>query len=229
MTITHFKKLCLFSLIGFLTLSALIAVISLLSGDFGSTEIKVIMTALTISGASICAMSCSAFIEKHGLPLLGGVGVVVPAVASIMTISGIWAEIGYGGGEYWKTTLSLIIVSAAFAHCLLLWIPSLAPGYRWTQVSLVIFVTVLSLQVIFAICGEIREIGYYRLVGVVAVIVVLLTLIVPICLKLSPASILESTRLKLQHDEGDIYRDRSGARYRVTKIQIEPNAAGNRL
>jgi len=216
MSITRFKQLCLVSLIGFLSLSALIAVVSLLSGDFGSTQVKVILTALTISGASICAMSCSAFIEKHGLPLLAGVGVLVAAVAAIMAISGIWAEIGKE--EYWKATISLIVISAAFAHCLLLCIPSLAPGVRWTQVSLIAFVSILTLQIVFAVYGEISDIGYYRLVGVVAVIVVLLTLIVPICLRLSPAPILKSNRLALDHDEGDIYRDRNGARYRVTQI-----------
>ena len=216
MNITRFKQLCLFSLIGFLSLSALIAIVSLLSGDFGSTQIKVILTTLTISGASICAMSCSAFIEKRGLPLLGGVGVLVAAIAAIMAISAIWTEIG--NDEYWKTTISLIVVAAAFAHSLLLCIPSLAPGYRWSQAGIVFFVSILCLQIIFALFEEIQGVGYYRIVGVVAVFVVLLTLIVPILLRLTPSSTMESTRLKLEHEDGDIYHDSSGTRYRVTKI-----------
>lgn len=216
MTIARFKQLCLFSLIGFLSISAVIAVASLLSGDFGSTQIKIILTALTISGASICSMACSAFIEKRGLPWLGGMGVLLAVAAATMTIVGMWAKIGQE--DYWKATVSLIVLSAAFAHGLLLCLPRLSSRFRWIQASLIFFVAVLSVQIIFAICGEIQATGYYRLMGIVAVMVVLLTLIVPICWKLASTTSPESPRLLLDHIEGDVYCDRRGVRYRVTKL-----------
>lgn len=216
MTIARFKQLCLFSLIGFLSISAIIAVASLLSGDFGSTQIKIILTALTISGASICAMACSAFIEKRGLPWLGGVGVLLAVAAATMTIAGMWAKVGQE--DYWKAAVSLMVLSAAFAHGLLLCLPRLPSRFRWIQASLIFFVAVLSLQIIFAICGEIQVTGYYRLMGIVAVLVVLLTLIVPICWKLASTTTPESPRLLLDHVEGDVYCDSRGVRYRVTKL-----------
>lgn len=216
MTMTRIKKLSLLSLIGFLSISALIAVASLLSGDFGSTQVKVILTALTVSGASICAMSYSAFVEKRGLPFLGGTGILFAAIAAFLIIAGIWTEIGKD--EYWKMTGSLVVISAAFSHSLLLYIPSLARGFRWTQVCLVISVSLLAILIILTIYGDFRDIGYFRVVGVVAVIVVLLTLIVPICGKLSPAVGLESAGLKLNQEKDDIYFDRDGTRYRVIKI-----------
>lgn len=216
MNISQFKRLSLGSLIGFLSLSALIAIGALLSGEFGSTQIKVILTTLTISGASICAMACSAFIEKRGGSGVGMVGIICAAVAAGLTIGGIWGEAG--NEIYWKTAVTTIIISAALAHGLLLLIPVLPSAYRWSQGLLALTVVVLASLVIVAVWGEISVAGYYRLVGVVAVLVVLLTLIVPICSRLGTAAPRETTDLALTREEGDVYRDAVGQRYRVTKI-----------
>lgn len=216
MTISQFKKLCLVSLIGFLTLSALIAVVSLLSGKLDDTQIKVILTTLCISGTSICAMSCSAFIEKRGMPVIGSGGIILVALAAIMVISGIWLEIGKE--EYWKVAFTLVAIAVAISHALLLHIPSLKSGFKWIQTALAISVSILALQIIFAVWIEIDDEWYYRLIGVVGVIVVLFTLIVPICLRLSQSVSSEIAELKLYLEQKDIYRDDSGSRYRVTKI-----------
>jgi hypothetical protein len=216
MNISQFKRLSLWSLIGFLSLSALIAIGTLLSGNFGETQIKVILTTLTISGASICAMACSAFIERRGGSGVGVIGIVCAVIAAGLAIGGIWGEAGNDG--YWKTTITTIIISAALAHSLLLFIPVLPLPYRWSQGVLAFAVAVLASLIIVAMWGEISDAGYYRLMGVAAVFVVLLTLIVPICSRLGPTAQHKTTDLTLRQEDGDVYRDTSGQLYRVTKI-----------
>jgi hypothetical protein len=143
--------------------------------------------------------------------------VACATIAAIFAITGMWREIN--DEKYWKATITLIILSAAFSHCFLLFIPTLAASYRWTQAILAIFVLILSLQITLAVWGEIHDVGYYRIMGVIAVIVVLLTLIVPICSRLAPAIKPETVTLTLLLEEGDVYQDTTtGQRFRVTKI-----------
>lgn len=209
------KKACLFAVIGFLGLSALIAVVALLTGDFSDTQIRIILTTLTIAGASICGMACFAFIEKRGLLKIGAIGVLCAVIAAGLAIIGIWSEIG--GGTYWKYTITFIIASVAFAHCFLLNIPTLQRSYRWCQYLLVLFVVLLAAQVDFAVWDETSGSVFYRIMGVLAVIVVLLTLIVPILSRFTSGGAAAPT-LALTAEAGEIYRDASGQRYRVSKI-----------
>lgn len=217
MTFSRLRQFCLWSIIGFLSLSALLAIVSLLSGHFGSIQLKVILTTLTIAGASICGMACSAFIEKRGWARLGGVGIACTLVAAMLSISGIWSD--YGAEIYWKITVSLIVISVAFAHALLLFIPSLASSYRWSQIGAAIFISILAAQIILAVYSDVfQNAEYFRLIGIVAVVVVLLTLIVPNCSKLGAIKPKEADTLTLSHDTDDIYHDATGQRYKVTKL-----------
>ena len=65
MDYAEFRRASLRTFLGFLALTAAVAVVSVLSGDFGETQVKVLLTTLTISAASMCAMACAAFIEKR--------------------------------------------------------------------------------------------------------------------------------------------------------------------
>ena len=64
MDYSEIRKLALKIFIGFLGLTAVIAIISVLAGQFGELQWKILGTTFTISAASICSMSCAAFIEK---------------------------------------------------------------------------------------------------------------------------------------------------------------------
>jgi Na+/melibiose symporter-like transporter len=114
----------------------------------------------------------------------------------------------------------LIVIAVATAYALLLLIPSLAAGHKWTQNAAVACIAVLALEIIAAICGEIDAEGYYRLVIVTSIVTVLMTLVVPICLKLRGKEDGEHfDRLVLHKVADDIYADQSGRRVRVTQIE----------
>lgn len=61
MNYTEIRRLLLKIFIGFLSLTALVAILSVLSHKFGETQLKVLLTTLSITAGSICAMSCAAY------------------------------------------------------------------------------------------------------------------------------------------------------------------------
>ena len=219
MNILDIRKSFLWSFIAFLSITALIAIVSVLSNNWGDTQLKVLATTFAISASSICAMSCAAFLEKHGKNIFGFIGITCAVVSCGLTIAGIWGDIGIEG--YWKITVVLIVAAIAMAYALLLLRPRLAPNHKWSQAFSVVCISALALEIIVAVCGEITDEGYFRLIAVTYIITVLMTLIVPIFMILTgkePADHLDHLVLRKVAD--DIYTDQSGRRLRVT--QVEP-------
>jgi len=218
MNLLKIRKSLLWSFIIFLSITALIAIVTVLSGDFGETQLKVLGTTFAISTASICAMSCAAYIEKHGNNVFGFAGIVFAVASSAMSIAGMWAELT--GPVYWKATVVLIISGVSVAYALLLLIPNLAESHQWTQATTVICIAILAFELIAAVCAEIDDTGFYRLVAVTSIITVLMTLVVPICLKLRGKEPEDHhDHLVLRKVSDDLYTDQSGRRLRVTEVE----------
>lgn len=213
MSFTEIRRLSLQTFIGFLSLTALVAIVSVLSGDFGETQLKILGTTLTISAASICSMSCAAFIEKRRAREAGLAGIFLSVAAGILVIVGIWPEIP--SDEYWKMTASVSVLAAAFAHGFLLALPRLTPGQSWIQPVTWCSIGLLSILSIVAVWGEIRSEGYYRFLAVVAILVGLETLVIPLLWKLSAGRVETRERVFIQQVEGDLYRDSAGREFRL--------------
>lgn|GEM_PF-6405080 len=69
-----------------------------------------------------------------------------------------------------------------------------------------------------AIWGEVSNEEYYRFVAVGAIIVALVTLVVPIMMKMGKGAGRKVERIVLETVEGDIFRDAAGKRFRVKEI-----------
>ena len=83
------KRIFLKLFIGFLSLTATIAILSVLSGDFDEFQLKILASSFSISAASICSMSCAAFVEKKKKKELGILGGTFSAIAAAFVIIGI--------------------------------------------------------------------------------------------------------------------------------------------
>lgn len=239
MNYTAARKLLLKVFIGFLSMTALVAILSVLSGEFGETQIKVLVTTFSITAGSICAMACAGFIERKGAKTVGIVGILAASGAVSLVIIGVWGEIDEK--EYWKTTVTFIVVCIALAHACLLNLPTLVASHRWTQPASAILIALLAFQIIVAVWGEIGNEGYYRLMAALSVLVVLVTLVVPICSRLGakadeghPEEAPDIAKfchvpeeLVLHRLTGFIFADQLGRRYQVTQIRAEPGAAPN--
>jgi hypothetical protein len=213
-------KLTLRAFLGFLTLTALIAIISVLGGDFGEFEWKIIITSLTLSLASICAMSCAAFMARNKQQMVGGAGIAAAVIGATLTIAGVWGEVS--NDTYWKTTLTFGITALACAHGFLLILPDLGRAInRWFRPFALGSVAILALQIIMAAWGEISLDGYYRAMAAVAIVVGLVTASLPILIKLKKDDETRRKKLVLTKLNDGTYRDSDGRRYVLTAYDPE--------
>ena len=158
-------------------ISAALGVYALLAGDLGWFEVRVLLTALTVSGFSILAMACGAAWERGVLQPVPSVGVGLGILAGVMLLLGIWTELESEG--FWKAASTVSVVAAAAAHASLLTLARLAPSHRWMFAVAYIVIGVFSLLMILAIVGEAFD-DLARAIGVSAVLLSAVTIAVPI-------------------------------------------------
>ena len=101
-------------LIGALFLSALIGIYAFLFGDFGETEVKILLTTLSISYFSVTSLACATAFENKKPLLLTAPGLASGIVGFLMTTPAIWAEC-FASEPYVKTTFIFSITSFSFA------------------------------------------------------------------------------------------------------------------
>lgn len=205
----HFLK----SFIGFLILTAVIAIITVISGEFGDIQARILGTTFTISIASICAMSCAAFIEKRNFKVVGITGIAFSLLSAILIIAEIWGSVG--SNLYYKIIFTSVACAFSFAHGLLLFLPQLDTDREWVQQAAAITITVLLAQIIFWIWLEIEHTIYFRMMTVIAILVGLETLVIPILMKLKKGNSEQKETLELENVDGHIYKDASGKLYDV--------------
>src|SRR4029077_12213836 len=97
-------KVALWFLIVSVAISAALGILAILTGNFGDFEMRIILTTLTISAASIGALSAGALWEGRGKKELPLLGIVLAVVAAMLIIIGIWLETS--GEQFWKFTAS---------------------------------------------------------------------------------------------------------------------------
>ena len=173
------RRLLLKSFIGFLSLTALIALWCVLLGSFSDIVVRVLLTTFSISAGSICAMSCAAFVEKKGEKGAGFAGILAAVVAVLLVSRNVWGD--HHQWDEWKLTATFIVIAIAFAHGCLLRLPNLDQRHRWTQTVSTLLVALLALQIVWPFWREVHDRDYYRFLGAMSVLVVLVTLIIPIC------------------------------------------------
>jgi len=211
------KRTLLKVFIGFLSLTAAIAILSVLTGEFGEFQVKVLATTMTISAASICSMSCAALSEIRRKKVLGAVGIGFACVAACLVIGGVWGE--FSDQDYWRTTGSCIVVAVAFAHGFLLVLPSLAPAYRWIFLAGPVCIGLLGIQILLVLWEVTDSDLFFRAATVNSILVVLLTLVVPIFMRIGGSRSMSATEsdtsIRLTRRYSDVFVDGDGALYRV--------------
>jgi len=217
----EFRKFLLKIFIGFLGLTALIAIVFVLAGKFGVVQWKILATTSTISAASICSMACAAFIGRRKRIGLGLMGIILSVAAAILAIAGMWPEIE--NEAFWKITLTLTVLAVASAHAFLLLLPELDENHKWIQTVSTAAIGVLSLQLIVAVWVQIANDVYYRFVVVVAIVVGLATLVVPIMMKLRKGDERKREKIVLEKVEGNIFRDAAGKRFQLKELDTGPD------
>jgi len=177
------KRIALWFLIGSVALSAMVGIIALLSGTVGRIQAQIILTTLTISAASICALACGALWEKGRAKPLSLAGIALAILSACLFISGIWFE--SNSEAFWKFSAAVGVVALATAHACLLFLATLAPRFGWTRIAAIASVYVLAVQMIYVIYYTPNGDFFFRIVGVTSIVAASLTILTPVFHRLS--------------------------------------------
>jgi hypothetical protein len=208
------RRRSLYSFIGFLALSAVLAVVAVLWGDMGWLEARVLITTLTISGVSIDSMGCAAYLERKGQDWMPLAGIGLALASGVLVILGAWTDIG--SPDYWKFTAILATFAVACTHASLLALAELPPTQRWVYQLAQMAIFVVATLVTIALLTQVAMVGYYKLLVSITILVALLTLIIPILSRLAGNSAIPI--LVLTPLDNGLYRAADGRVYRLLPV-----------
>ncbi len=209
--------------IAFLAVTALVALVSALTGTMDELQARILASSTTISLACVTAMACAAYRERGRHPRLGDIGIACSAAAAALMLLGIWAEITVSDFKlFWKSVFVAMIWAFALAHAQLLCLPTLHLAHRWTQNAAVAAITTLTALGSFAILAELDEEWLVRVMLALAIVAALFTLVVPILAKMRKADAqtdaTDPEQLVLVRGADGVFRDASGRGYRVERL-----------
>jgi len=164
--------------IGSFSIAALMGIAALLAGgSFGEGEARILLTTLIVGCASIC-MLC--YIATAGtrwamVGLAGGIAVVLPVATALVLVWSDWDDVPEG---LLKTFGVGVVVAVTLAQiCLLLGVAGARPGLRLVLTGTVVLAAVLAALISSLILGTIENDDIWRLLGVIAILDVLGTLV----------------------------------------------------
>lgn len=183
------RRVAIIFIIVSLAIAALFGIVTLLTGDFGELQGKILLTTLLLAGFSITAL-CHLAVVGRSLRIVGFVGIAVSVLAFVSGAVLIWRSWD-NWSEPWEITLkafsvfSILAASLAQANLLLLLAERRNRIVRTGLFVTVSLIGVLALLVILPIVtdgdipGDSGD-GYWRFFGVVAILDVLGTIVIPV-------------------------------------------------
>jgi len=109
------KLIFLYMLIASVAISAVVGIGVLLIGDFGSLEIRVLMTTLTVTVTSILGLACGAYFESGRWRALPLAGIVLAIAAAVMTFFIIW-DVADDSEIFLKSTATVTLLALSCSH-----------------------------------------------------------------------------------------------------------------
>lgn len=182
----NLRKAFLYTLIGSVTVSAVLGIVVILFGNFGNLEVRILMTTLTITATSILGLACGAYFETGRGRVLPLAGIVLALAAAVMTFLIIW-DVMDDYENYIKATGTVTLAALSCAHLSLLSLARLDKRFAWSRIAAFIVVWVLSALLTYLIWFEPEANNELlaRTLGVLAILVASVTVVTPVFHKLS--------------------------------------------
>lgn len=170
-------------MIVFVVLSAILGIVAILSGRHGWLEVRIILTTVTISVASICALANAALWESRKGKALPVAGLMLSILGAAILIAGIWLQ--PDDLRFWKLTGSICVLAIATSHVCLLSLAKLSGRFAWARLVAYPVVYSLALLIILNIWTEISEEKLIRWIGVNSILVAAVSIVIPVLHRLS--------------------------------------------
>lgn len=186
------KRMALLTLIASVGLSAVLGVYALLVGDFGEFEVKILLTSLSVSAASILSMSCAVAFERRRLGQLPLAGAVLALAGCGGCVLGIWIEFDYEPA--WQLVLTATFFAIAAAHVCLLSLARLEARFRWAFLLGATCALLLAVQLSLLVWVKLFDEEWsWRFIGVVAIVLAATTIAVPLLHRISSLPLEETS------------------------------------
>lgn len=172
-----------------LSIAALLGIVTLFTGDFGEVQTKVMLTTLLVAAFSITAL-CHLAVVGRAPRVVGYVGVGASALSLVLGLVLLWRP-WESWDDVWEgvvksfVILSIVAVSLAQANLLLLLSGRRHRAVRYGLIATLVCIALIVLLVAPPIItngdipGEHGE-TYWRIVGVIAILDALGTIVVPV-------------------------------------------------
>lgn len=189
------RRAAIWTIIVSLVMAAGIGIFTIVSGEFGETQGKVLLTTLAVAAFAILAL-CHLAIINRDVRIVGWVGIgtsVLAFVAAATLIWWNWGEFGYGGASDVYATITkafslLTLAAVSFAHANLMLLLAATP-LRWLRIALdlnLVLIGLVPLLVAPAILTDgafppqsLADV-YWRFFGVVLILDALGTVALPV-------------------------------------------------
>jgi hypothetical protein len=174
------KKAFLYALIVSVVLSAILGILAILSGTWGEFQIRVLLTTIVISAASVCGLANGALLATKRRNVLPIAGIALALGGAAMLIGGIWTGVASQG--YWKLAVSLGIFAVACGHLALLSMARLAQWFQWSLVTAYLVIFGVASLIVFLIITDFHGSGegLFQLLAVAAIIDAAITVLIPV-------------------------------------------------
>jgi hypothetical protein len=176
------RRVAVICIIVSLSITALIGIATLLGGDFGEVQGKIMMTTLVIGTFSVLALADLAVAGRR-FEWSGYIGILAAFVGLVMGLYLVWSA-SEPGAVFWKTFGITAVVAGSLAHAnlLLLLGERRRPVVRtslWITVGLIAVLAGMIIALVIT-DGDISGDAYFRVMGTVAILDVLGTIVVPV-------------------------------------------------
>ena len=182
---TDLRRVLLIATVTALSVTALIAIIALVAGDFGDTELRIIATTAGFGLCALIATRGTALLDQNRYEALARAVIGLAALAFVIELWVVWIDDDSEAG--WKSYVCAIVLAVALGQ-----IAGMIARQRPTDPSAVrtiawaagVCAVILAVMGCNAALAEVDSAGYYQAFGVVAVLDILGIVLQPVVRRL---------------------------------------------
>jgi hypothetical protein len=174
-------RVLLIVLIGSLSLTAIVGIlVLLLGGSIGILELRVLLTTLVLALFSLTGLAASVRFARGQVVVLGGLGLAISGLGLLLSLIVIWSDPEWEPVYRGMAVAMILAAAIAYASLFLLITP------RVSMVTVAMYVTLAALAVVagmlIALALSDFDFGqaFFRILGAVAILMVLGTLLAPL-------------------------------------------------
>ena len=181
------RRLILRMLIASLCVTAGLAIITLLAGDFDETAGRILATTAFVSLYSLIGLPGGVLLDQGRARLLAWVLVSLASLSFLLAMAAVWGD----GDDLWKPLVVTSAFAGACAQIAAATSRRREPDGRAVDrlyLASIVLGFLLAGLISYAAVAEVDDSGYYRFLGAVAVANVLSALLQPIVRRMAPAA-----------------------------------------